>query len=498
MDATLRLRAVDAEGPPVPARFYVTDASGQSVYPDGSVYVGMRNERLWASERHFIADAPTDLRLRPGRVSVLVERGPEFLPQAVEVELQPGERRRIEIVVPRWIDMNARGWFSGDIHVHRRPGEMRQLLVAEELNLGTCIITQWRDDPHDSTQAPSGTDGWLSVIDANHAFSQNDAEVERLGEGPGALVAVGLRTPLTFDCDRWYPPDATFADLAHAAGGHVDAEKPVWATVPVLAALGKLDSVGVVCNHFARTGADLDLGPWGARLPPEGRIRTSEGLARWMGELYSRLLNCGFRLPVTGGSASGIIPNPVGYTRTYVRLAEEFSYPAWLAALRRGRSFATNGPMLNVTADGRQVGDEIDVRSGRTLQVRAEADCPPAMCRLELLLNGEVVADARRAEGASTVVLEHDLTVREPGWLAARAFAGAEPNIRFGQTSPIYLSGPGRPSRCAADAALLGEWVDELVGRATDATADWPRDRRSPALAPLREAAAVYRGLSEP
>ena len=72
--------------------------------------------------------------------------------------------------------------------------------------------------------------------------------------------------------------------------------------------------------------------------------------------MYYTLLNCGFRLRPTAGTASGVHPVPLGFGRVYVHLPDGFSYEAWMAGLDAGRSFVTTGPMLVVTANGRPVG----------------------------------------------------------------------------------------------------------------------------------------------
>ena len=46
----------------------------------------------------------------------------------------------------------------------------------------------------------------------------------------------------------------------------------------------------------------------------------------WSMEVYYHLLNCGFRLPVSAGSASGVKASPLGYNRVYARVSGAFSY----------------------------------------------------------------------------------------------------------------------------------------------------------------------------
>ena len=81
------------------------------------------------------------------------------------------------------------------------------------------------------------------------------------------------------------------------------------------------------------------------------RLPAPRGNGFYSQELYYRLLNCGLRIPPTAGSASGVLPNPVGYNRVYVHLDGDFSYDAWWRGLAAGRSFVTNGPALLVEAN---------------------------------------------------------------------------------------------------------------------------------------------------
>ena len=63
---------------------------------------------------------------------------------------------------------------------------------------------------------------------------------------------------------------------------------------------------------------------------------------------YYALLNCGFKLRPTAGTASGVHPVPLGYGRVYVECPDGFSYDTWMKNLNAGRSFVTTGPMLFV------------------------------------------------------------------------------------------------------------------------------------------------------
>ena len=47
-------------------------------------------------------------------------------------------------------------------------------------------------------------------------------------------------------------------------------------------------------------------------------------------EVYYALLNCGFRVAPTAGTASGVHPVPLGHSRVYVHTGPGFDLDAWL------------------------------------------------------------------------------------------------------------------------------------------------------------------------
>jgi hypothetical protein len=56
---------------------------------------------------------------------------------------------------------------------------------------------------------------------------------------------------------------------------------------------------------------------WG-RPRERRRLPDPQGNGHWTQEIYYHILNCGLRLLPSAGSASGVLPNPVGYDRVYV------------------------------------------------------------------------------------------------------------------------------------------------------------------------------------
>src|SRR5436309_2597794 len=91
--------------------------------------------------------------------------------------------------------------------------------------------------------------------------------------------------------------------------------------------------------------------------------------------VWYRLLNCGFRLPAGAGTDAmadyASLRGPVGVDRVYVQTGTRPDQARFLAGIRAGRTFATNGPLVLFTLGGKAPGDEIRLAAGGgTLQAR--------------------------------------------------------------------------------------------------------------------------------
>src|SRR5439155_8490886 len=78
-----------------------------------------------------------------GEVILDVARGFEYEPLRTTVTIAPG-RRELTLRLKRWTNMNARGWFSGDTHVHflGANGAHREA-QGEDLNVVNLLQSQW-------------------------------------------------------------------------------------------------------------------------------------------------------------------------------------------------------------------------------------------------------------------------------------------------------------------------------------------------------------------
>jgi hypothetical protein len=179
---------------------------------------------------------------------------------------------------------------------------------------------------------------------------------------------------------------------------------------------------------------------------------------------WYRCLNCGYRLPAVAGTDKMGAWIPAGAYRAYARLGEnEFNFANWARAVRAGNTFMSSGPLLFFEADGRPPGGEITFRSGGgSVEVRAEVKSTVPVHRLDIVVNGKVVASRESASGARELTLRETLKVSGPGWIAARC---ASKHLSAGtriaaHTSPVYLVVPGEEAFSAPAAAYLLTLID--------------------------------------
>jgi hypothetical protein len=205
---------------------------------------------------------------------------------------------------------------------------------------------------------------------------------------------------------------------------------------------------------------------WGKPRDRE-RLPDPLGNGHWTQEIYYRLLDCGIRIPPSAGSASGVLPNPVGYNRVYVHTGVPLDPEKWWAGLKAGRSFVTNGPLLLVEANGQLPGHVFRMEKGAPLAVVIEAsvvsnDTVPA---IEVIRDGRVAArvdvGGRKAEGKKLSV-----TFERSGWFLVRAIADEKRTFRFASTAPFWVEAAGEEPRISRSSArFFVEWVEERIAR---------------------------------
>src|SRR5205814_2388233 len=101
--------------------------------------------------------ASFDVKLPPGRARLTISGGLETIPQTVAVDA--AATAELKVHLQPWIDMAARGWFSGDSHVHLHTGGPIEVTTANALvaaraeginYVNLCVSNNVGDDIRDA------------------------------------------------------------------------------------------------------------------------------------------------------------------------------------------------------------------------------------------------------------------------------------------------------------------------------------------------------------
>src|SRR6202022_1144620 len=120
--------------------------------------------------------------------------------------------------------------------------------------------------------------------------------------------------------------------------------------------------------------------------------------------VWYRLLNLGFRIPAGAGTDAmanfAALRGPVGMDRVYARVPEgPVKIETFLDALKKGRTFATNGPLLDFSLSGAGIGEELKFQEPQAeLTFRATLRSIVPVDHFELVCyGGKAAADGRSA-----------------------------------------------------------------------------------------------------
>ena len=448
----------DIDGNPLPCRIHLKDAAGKPQKAFGQPF--------WHD--HFVASGRVAVSLGPGTYSWEIERGPEHSRASGTTDVAASQTETVDVMLRRVASLRKEGWYSGDLHVHRPIDDVKSLMQAEDLDFAP-VIEWWNARGGDLPE-----DQQLQVsFDGHRIFEFRAGEDEREG---GALLYIGLKRPLDLNVrSREFPSPMHFVGQARERDKQVwiDIEKPFWWDVPTWLASGQMNSIGLANNHMCRRRM-YESEAWG-RPRDVSRLPNPVGNGYWTQEIYYHILDAGIRMPPSAGSASGVLPNPVGYNRVYVHLGDDnFTRDAWFDGLAAGRCFVTNGPLLRVTAGEHLPGEVLKLPPTGLLNVDISIllTSHDRVSDIEVIHNGRIIKRLDCSEQL-TQRLTESVSIEEPGWFLVRAITDVDSTFRFASTAPWYVEGPGGEQRISrASAKFFLDWVDERIERVRESVAD--------------------------
>lgn len=494
--ATVRIRATDADGRTVPARFNVVGSDARQYGPtdrwlhadDGFDPTLQREET-----RYFHCMAECAVTLPAGRVQITAWRGQAFAPatRTIDATLDTTSALRLDaLTLPAWAPRAV----TADLHVHMNYGGHYR---HDERSLGEQAAAEDLDVVYNTIVNKEQRIPDIARFGAARFRSSDDVPVFDAQEYHtsywGHLALLNLQRYLTPDFSAYretalaspYPHNGVIADLAHAQGalvGYVHpydfpvepaTDKSLTHLFPVDVALGKTDYIEIVGFSDHKATADV----------------------------WYKLLNLGFRIPAGAGTDAmanyASLRGPVGMNRAYLH-ARGPAPEALGEALKAGRTVASNGPQLALQVEDKNVGDSVSLNQKRRVRFRAAMRSPAPIDRLELVYNGKVVASHRFGKQRTSADFEGSVVADHSGWFVLRAWSEqAHPLIfdiyPYATTSPVYVTVGDRPAQSTDDAKYFVRWIERVID-AANARDDYNDTReKDETLAYLREALDVFR-----
>jgi catechol 2,3-dioxygenase-like lactoylglutathione lyase family enzyme len=418
---------------------------------------------FWKEPAAYFISQPFTITLPPGKWRLAVMRGFEYLPVYEEFTLTAGQTLQRDVPLARWIDMAKEGWYSADPHVHSwRIAPLHDQYVitfakAMDVHM-TCTLNY--------CQAPSCTGCLQSKYGKAGRYHEGDYWVESGTEDPregineqGHVFQFDIQEPVR-DTSKYQLYSYVF-DGVHAQGGIVGYDHlpfaetfyrrqdpknaelhpyPVW-DVDINTIRGKIDFFSILENNNLGIQNYYDFLNLGVKV--------------------TAIANSDYPAPLVGEEV----------TYAYTEKGGTFSPDAWFAAVKRGRTFVTNGPMLALTVGEAMPGDELRVGQDAKLHVHAEARAPESIGApkaLEIVSHGRVIRSVQSSgPKQDKLVADFELTAAQSQWIAARttAFNGA-----VAHTTPVYVIVNGR-------SFLDRENLQQLVAKKLKAL-DWIENER--------------------
>jgi hypothetical protein len=397
-------------------------------------------------------------------------RGPEFSVETRVIEVLSGEPRDLRFTIDRALE--TPGLVSVDSHMHTQFSDGSVLVpqrvqsaVAEGIDVVFSAdhntVIDYRPDI-----ARLGLGGELAFIPGVEVTARtgsihfNSLPVGlRPNEPNGGAISVRDETPAKLFALARAKDPGSLVHLNHPRSGtlgyfnnyHLDPEKAAFAD-----ALFDLDFEVMEALN-------------GAKFDRDNR----RAIEDWF-----HLLNRGYPIRIVATSdAHGIEGGETGYARTYVLMVEPVAgavdEKALVAALKKGRAFVSNGPVVTVRANGQATfGDTVKTKKGRVDLAIAVTGAPWLdVSEVRLIVNGErrPPLPIKGADGR-TVKFRDRVKVDVPGdgWIAVEVLGGRSlyPLIQ-------QRSGDGGPEEAARPYALTNPILVDADG---DGRSDpvWP------------------------
>jgi TolB protein len=459
----------------LPARLSILDRSGHPVLPDsGQARFDGQNGLVF-----FYTPGVTTFEVPAGEVRITATNGFGAVAANVTRKIRANEAETIELEIPAplW-NPSSEGWFSADLHSHLNyggpyllsPDDIALDMRAETLDLATPQLANLHTRFIDSEWW-----NWRRAESPMIVFAQ-EVRSHFLGH-VGVVGADALYNPWYYG--PGYPvydnadlPNSVALQFARKHGGINSYVHPVSGRNPFP-------------PNAAPNGLPLELVP-DAVL---GDVDTLEVACLWSDELgtseaWYRLLNLG--IPIAPSAGSDTMHNfyrtmAIGSARIYAKPDGAMNLPGYLDAVRNGRSFVTNGPLIKFSVNNIEAGGIVNAAPNQAVEWKLEAWSSLPVEKVEILVNGQIVWSGKALDVAGRKTFSGRINAPRGGWIAARVHGGTTKppmmdSYPFAHTAPVWFNQKGSSDAEAAkrSAQDLLRWMDVAEKRLNEGYAGSP------------------------
>jgi hypothetical protein len=511
----VRLQIQDEQGKPTMAALTFRDSRGR-VYPSQSRRLA---PDFGFHPQVYRRDGET-VSLQPGKYTVSYTRGPEYLLLEREITVPATATHNESFRLQRWVHPAAKGWYSGDHHVHAAgcahyesptegvtPEDMMRHILGEDLDVGCCL--SWGPCWYHQKRYFEGKTNALSTPD--HLL-RYDVEVSGFPSSHcGHICLLRLH-------EQDYPGTKLIEDW------------PSW-DLPIFR---WAKSQGAVVG-FAHSGWGLDIGPTKELpnyvVPPMNGIGANEYLVDIAHDqcdfistvdtppvyelnIWYHTLNCDYRCRISGETDFPCIYGQrVGLGRSYVHLDGKLNFDEWADGIKQGRCYVSDGKshLMDFQVNGLGVGiknSEVHLAGPGTVEVRATVAArlepkPTAETErirrspltqqpywelerarigdsrkvpVELVVNGRAVERKEIEADGSEQPISFQTPIEKSSWVCLRVFPSSH-------TNPVFVLVGDKPIRTSKRSA---EWCLKAIDKC------WKEKQRQIRATEREEAAKAY------
>ena len=405
--------------PPGGVHVQVADAStGQALDARFTIQSGYKHLIGYFGKNTFFTelDPVGEARqvIAPGNYVLKVSAGAGFTsrPLTLEVVVDPGHTHELQADIAVTARPQEQGWYSADLHHHSDVLDgftEAEFVLRSELAAGVDIA-------------------FLS----DHDSVVNNKKMQSLSDARGLHFIPGAEISPSWAHFNAYPLDD---------GKTVDIDTGQATVQEIFAAARDMGADIIEANHpysnygyFASLEREVVPGGYDAgfdlaEIEPDDLARNTKTLERvW------QMWNDGRRVYLAAGSdAHDVWLQESGSARTYVHVDGELSVEKYIAGLKAGHSFASQGPLIY---PDNLFGSEIDHAAGDRLALKYSVQAVSGLRSVRLVERGSEI-EALSFDGVSQAVpVEFSVSPEADTWYS---LVIEDANGKFAYTNPLWV-----------------------------------------------------------